>query len=332
MGLVHESLDAEPQNGFAIANHGPLGLAEPVAQVGSHERAASRGEQMVVPETVVSTVLRDEPLLRGLLVTGAGYAPRASGQAWRGSAGASEVTFLYCVKGGGWYDVGGPPQPVRTGDLLVLLPQAVRACGGHATHPWTLHWVRVVGALLPEYMRQRGVGPARPVIHLGEDLHLVALFNEILKGFEGGFSFPVLLHVSQTLAHALGLMVRHSRERGGEEADTTERVARAIMQMSEHLGEPLRVTELAALANLSPAHFTVRFKEQTGCAPRDYLHLLRIHRACQLLGDTSSSVKAIAAMLGYQDQFHFSRVFKAFQGLSPSEYRRQRQAGYFTPS
>ena len=50
--------------------------------------------------------------------------------------------------------------------------------------------------------------------------------------------------------------------------------------MSEHLDQP-RVSALAALANLSPAHFTVLFKEQTGCCPRDYLHLLRIHRACQ---------------------------------------------------
>jgi AraC-like DNA-binding protein len=50
----------------------------------------------------------------------------------------------------------------------------------------------------------------------------------------------------------------------------------------------------------------VRFKEQTGCSPRDYLHLLRIHRACQLLRNSPPHVKEIAARLGYQDQFHFS--------------------------
>jgi AraC-like DNA-binding protein len=33
------------------------------------------------------------------------------------------------------------------------------------------------------------------------------------------------------------------------------------------------------------------------------------------------NVKEIATRLGYQDQFHFSRQFKAFQGASPSEYR-----------
>ena len=91
--------------------------------------------------------------------------------------------------------------------------------------------------------------------------------------------------------------------------------------MSEHLDQPMRVSALAALANLSPAHFSALFKEQTGCSPRDYLHLLRIHRACQLLRTTTLNVKEIATRLGYQDQFHFSRQFKAFQGVSPSEYR-----------
>jgi transcriptional regulator GlxA family with amidase domain len=98
-------------------------------------------------------------------------------------------------------------------------------------------------------------------------------------------------------------------------------VAQAIIYMSEHLDQPLRVAELAVLANLSPAHFTVLFKQQTGCSPRDYLHLLRIHRACQMLRGSTLPVKEVAARLGYQDQFHFSRQFKAFQGLSPTEYR-----------
>jgi AraC family transcriptional regulator, transcriptional activator of pobA len=50
---------------------------------------------------------------------------------------------------------------------------------------------------------------------------------------------------------------------------------------------------------------------------------LRIHHACQMLGSEKLSVKEIAARLGYQDPFHFSRRFKAFQGVSPTEYRDQ---------
>jgi len=95
--------------------------------------------------------------------------------------------------------------------------------------------------------------------------------------------------------------------------------------MSEHLEQPLKVRALAALAGVSPAHFRALFKEQTGSSPRDYLHLLRMHRACQWLTDTTWSLKEVASRLGYQDQFHFSRKFKAFSGVAPSGYR-QREA------
>src|ERR1035438_3835110 len=91
--------------------------------------------------------------------------------------------------------------------------------------------------------------------------------------------------------------------------------------MSGHLDQPLKVKALAAMASLSPAHFAVVFREQTGSSPRDYLHLLRMHRACEWLTSTSTSLKEIADRLGYQDQFHFSRRFKAFSGVAPSNYR-----------
>ena len=46
-----------------------------------------------------------------------------------------------------------------------------------------------------------------------------------------------------------------------------------------------------------------------------------MHRACQWLTGTPMTLKEIASRLGYGDQFHFSRKFKAFSGVSPSMYR-----------
>jgi AraC-like DNA-binding protein len=45
----------------------------------------------------------------------------------------------------------------------------------------------------------------------------------------------------------------------------------------------------------------------------------------QRLDTTSDSVKSIAAMVGYNDQLYFSRVFRAINDVSPSEYRNQRK-------
>ena len=283
-------------------------------------RSGGRRE-VLLPEGVIEAALRDKPLLRGLLAVGAGYCPKAAGHLPRRPPGAAQALLVYCSKGGGWCELAGQLHPVRAGDLLVLMPDAPLACGAHVSNPWTIHWAQASGSNLGEYLKELGVSTKAPLLRLGEDLQMARLFNELVQALERGSSFPDLLLASHTLAHLLAVMIRHRHERQHDPADGVQKVAESIVYMSEHLDQPLRVTGLAALANLSPAHFAVRFKEQTGCSPRDYLHLLRIHRACQLLRSSTLNVKEIAARLGYQDQFHFSRQFKAFQGVSPTEYR-----------
>jgi AraC-like DNA-binding protein len=109
--------------------------------------------------------------------------------------------------------------------------------------------------------------------------------------------------------------------RGCRDDATNRKIERIIAYMTQQLDKPLPVARLAALANISPSHFFALFKRHTGCAPIDYFIRLRMRRACDLLGTTSLSVKEVAAVLGYDDQFYFSRVFKSVNGVAPSEYR-----------
>ncbi len=103
------------------------------------------------------------------------------------------------------------------------------------------------------------------------------------------------------------------------EAD--RKIRQTIIYMLEHLNQPLQVAKLASLANISPSHFFALFKQQTGCAPIDFFIRLRMQHACQLLDGTSLNVKEVAAVLGYEDPFYFSRTFKSVNRVAPSEYR-----------
>jgi AraC-like DNA-binding protein len=87
-----------------------------------------------------------------------------------------------------------------------------------------------------------------------------------------------------------------------------------------HFQEPLKVKELAAMADYSPSHFLM-FKRKTGCSPINYLIRLRMRRACFLLKTTNLSVKSIARTLGYKDWFYFYRLFKSINEITPTTYR-----------
>jgi AraC-like DNA-binding protein/DNA-binding CsgD family transcriptional regulator len=110
------------------------------------------------------------------------------------------------------------------------------------------------------------------------------------------------------------------------ESEAVRKIGQSIIYMLRHLNEPLQVATLAAQASISPSHFFALFKRQVGCAPIDYFIRLRMQQACRLLDETALSVKEVAAAVGYDDPFYFSRVFKSVNRVAPSEYRQLKQA------
>lgn len=109
--------------------------------------------------------------------------------------------------------------------------------------------------------------------------------------------------------------------RSSTESEGERKIQQSIAYMRQHFNEPLQVARLATLVNVSPSHYFALFKRRTGCAPIDYFIRLRMRRACDLLMATSLNVKEVAAALGYEDPFYFSRVFKSVNRVAPSEYR-----------
>ena len=111
---------------------------------------------------------------------------------------------------------------------------------------------------------------------------------------------------------------------GACESESVRKIEQSITYMLRHLDEPMQVATLAARASISPSHFFALFRRQVGCAPIDFFIRLRMRHACRLLDETTLNVKEVAAALGYDDPFYFSRVFKAVNNVSPSRYRISR--------
>ncbi len=283
------------------------------------------GQRIVVLPRPVVLHAQQQALSSGVLPTDAGYFPRASGHLRERSEGVGQAIFIHCVKGAGWCELAGERRAVRAGELLVVPPQTSHAYGADEPHPWTIFWFHAQGRLLPNFLAELKVSAAQPVVHLGEDAHVLALFGELLDVLERGYTPQLMVHAAQTAAHLLAVMVRRRHEHWREAPDARQKVTRTQAYMKEHLGETLQLDTLAALANLSRSRYAALFKEQMGFAPIDYFNRLRIHQACQWLDTTEWSVKAIASKLGYEDPLYFSRVFRSVTDLSPVKYRRMRK-------
>ncbi len=95
-----------------------------------------------------------------------------------------------------------------------------------------------------------------------------------------------------------------------------------LSDIREHYMEDISLTSLSAKYNISMGHLSKLIKEQLSVNFSDYIASLRIQRAKELLRDDSLSIQEISEIVGYNDYFYFTKVFKKVEGISPSKYRK----------
>jgi AraC-like DNA-binding protein len=93
--------------------------------------------------------------------------------------------------------------------------------------------------------------------------------------------------------------------------------------ISENFSRKLSLQEIAAVSGLSAPYFSTIFKEEMGENLSKYLNRLRVEKASRLLLETDYSLSEIAGACCFEDQSWFSKIFKAYTGLSPGKYRSQ---------
>ncbi|SER66557.1 helix-turn-helix domain-containing protein [Pedobacter rhizosphaerae] len=97
----------------------------------------------------------------------------------------------------------------------------------------------------------------------------------------------------------------------------------AIGHIQINIKTPLKISQLAARANLSTDYFSRLFHRYTGQSPVNYILQKRIERAQYLIITTKKQQEEIAELTGFDNVHYFSRVFKKMTGLTPGAYRLQ---------
>lgn len=100
-------------------------------------------------------------------------------------------------------------------------------------------------------------------------------------------------------------------------------VIQSINLLGTNLSEAMDMEELAQKLHMSYSTFRRKFKEQMNCSPGEYRRDIKMDHARQKLEYTDISIADLSFNLGYSDQFSFSKQFKSFYSLSPSDYRKK---------
>jgi AraC-like DNA-binding protein len=91
----------------------------------------------------------------------------------------------------------------------------------------------------------------------------------------------------------------------------------------QHAAGPVGIDKLAAHLGLSRSSTSRLLQENFNCGLIKLLHEERIRRAQTLLAGTADTIAAIAVKVGFNDEYHFSKVFRKITGVPPGLFRRQ---------
>lgn len=98
--------------------------------------------------------------------------------------------------------------------------------------------------------------------------------------------------------------------------------APSVRYLQENYQRNISLETLAALEHYHVGYYSQWFQKKMGVSVQTYLQQLRLREAKQLLRETNYSILDVAQLVGYEQQASLTRVFKHFEGMTPSAYRR----------
>ena len=100
-------------------------------------------------------------------------------------------------------------------------------------------------------------------------------------------------------------------------------VRNVLIYIKHNLTENMTLNSLALECNVSPSYLSKLFNSEVGESIPNYINHLRADRAARLLETTDQSIKSICTQMGILDTNYFTKIFKRYYHLSPSEYRQK---------
>jgi AraC-like DNA-binding protein len=277
------------------------------------------GIRFVMPQSLCDA-LAHNPLSANLYPEAMGYYPQAASHQMQRDTHTGHL-LIYCTAGRGTLTLEGAHHRIRSGDLILLPPGIAHRYSAHPKYPWSIYWLHFAGDLSNHFVQLLNMNTT--VEYIGLQPRITSQLEELFMLRNSGYDATSFIHGShqlqQMLSH-LALILRQQRSQGGTQIDIDD--TRSFM--NEHLHGQLSLDDLAKHSKLSKYHFSKRFKALTGHSPIEFFIHLKIQYACHLLDSSTQTIKQVAASLGYEDAYYFSRIFKKVIGLSPDQYRKSK--------
>ena len=237
---------------------------------------------------------------------------------WKKGRKLCDYAVVYLTHGSGMFTTGDTEaRSVRAGDVLVLFPGIWHNYCPDAETGWTERWVLFNGAFADQWCAHELFTPEEPVLHVGVHSELIERFDRMLEIARNYPPYGNQIQSGITM-ELLGMLLKLHQKRSPQFTERTRLVQNALDIIAKNWNRKIDFERMTAKLGISHRQFRRLFQQVTGLAPQQYLIHLRLNEAKRLLG--TLPVAEVAARVGFDDPYYFSRLFKAKVGVTPKRW------------
>ncbi|MBR2465310.1 MAG: AraC family transcriptional regulator [Clostridia bacterium] len=236
--------------------------------------------------------------------------------------GRGRRTFLvlqYVLLGKGYFN----GKEVRAGQGFVVEPGEINEYHSSEDEPWTYFFISLSGENVTEVVKRYLGQTENGIFNYDFKAKLMDIVTETIRSnFSGRGNGKAFISSSFALSCFWRIMSYHEENLDN---DINHYVRDAKNYMRLHFHQALSISEIAKALNISDRYLYNLFIKHLGASPKRYLNGIRVARAEKYLLSTEASITEIAVSVGVPDVLAFSRFFKRYTGVSPTEYRKRRK-------
>lgn len=168
--------------------------------------------------------------------------------------------------------------------------------------------------------------PLEAMVELGDYYHIEPLFRKMVESWYArlpGYEFITRALFQQVTYEAIKNAKNQHQDYGA-----ALKVEELIRYMRENICGRVTLAELAGRVQLSPTYLSRIFRECTGYGVIMFFNKMKIDKSKELMIEGGKKLKEVAQVLGFSDEFYFSRVFKKIEGINPSEFYSKNVHGF----
>ena len=225
----------------------------------------------------------------------------------------------YIVKGTGAIKIAGTTHELSSGVIAVFSPDDHHHYTSDPNDPLEHMFFALSGDEVPQLFQQCGLDRLGSIQSQDPEKS----FEMFMKIMETGLEKPPL---SQELccSYLRCVLLEQASANGGSreyESPSFKSFCRCKGCIDKNFSSLHGAGDAARAAGLNVRYISRLFKRYINLSPHEYLMRLKLNRAGTLLLSTDLPVGRIAGLVGFDDQYHFSRNFRKHHGLSPAKYR-----------